>query len=270
MLAVTLAIHPSRAPANVAGQLHIESHENAGDVSGRVQALVSYPTPLLVEALKRPAAWCEVLILHLNVKYCGVEYRRTNDVLRVGLGRKQFQSLGDVHWIDFDYAVISGTDDHLEVILAAAQGPFGTRDYRIELRASPVGDTGTAMRFDYSLRHGLAGRLAMQAFLAAGGRNKVGFTALPLPTGGSVLVGGLRGAVERNVVRYFLAIEAYLAAQAAPAEQRAERSLALWFTATEVHSRQLHEMDREEYLAIKRHELARLRLNAPMLVATQP
>ncbi|MCK7501517.1 MAG: hypothetical protein MZW92_74400 [Comamonadaceae bacterium] len=43
---------------------------------------------------------------------------------------------------------------------------------------------------------------------------------------------------------------------AAPAE-RLERRMQNWFTATESYPRQLHEMDRASYLAMKRAEVAR-------------
>ena len=64
--------------------------------------------------------------------------------------------------------------------------------------------------------------------------------------------------VERNTMRYFLAIEASLDALAAPAGQRTEKRIREWFTATERYARQLHEMDADEYLAMKRREYARL------------
>jgi hypothetical protein len=68
---------------------------------------------------------------------------------------------------------------------------------------------------------------------------------------------GTRGAVERNTMRYHLAIKAYLdALPVAPAEQF-EKRLQNWFTATESYSRQLHEMDRATYLDMKRREYQR-------------
>jgi hypothetical protein len=70
-------------------------------------------------------------------------------------------------------------------------------------------------------------------------------------------VRGIRGAVERNVMRYFLAVEAHVAALAAPEPERFERSLDLWFDATETYATQLHEMDRDAYLSMKRQEYQR-------------
>ena len=56
-------------------------------------------------------------------------------------------------------------------------------------------------------------------------------------------------------MRYQLAIEAYLATLGQPEPAAAERRAAAWFDATEQFAKQLHEVDREDYLAMKRREL---------------
>ncbi len=67
----------------------------------------------------------------------------------------------------------------------------------------------------------------------------------------------MRGLVERNTMRYYLAIEAYLGALSAPPPARLEKSLHDWFAAIEGYPRQLHELEQGEYLAMKRNEYAR-------------
>jgi hypothetical protein len=74
---------------------------------------------------------------------------------------------------------------------------------------------------------------------------------------GDAYIGGMRGVVERNTMRYFLAIEAYLAGLSAPPAQRLDRRLQAWFSATERYPRQLREMDRNTYMTMKRGEVAR-------------
>jgi len=56
-------------------------------------------------------------------------------------------------------------------------------------------------------------------------------------------------------MRYYLAIEAYLGSLSAAPGEREEKRLGDWFAATERSALQLHEMDRDEYLAMKRHEI---------------
>ena len=87
----------------------------------------------------------------------------------------------------------------------------------------------------------------------------MGFTVLGKAGAGKpVYVGGMRGATGRNAVRYFLAIEAYLGSLLAPEKERVAKRLADWFAASERYPRQLHEMDRGEYLAMKEAETKRV------------
>jgi hypothetical protein len=88
----------------------------------------------------------------------------------------------------------------------------------------------------------------MQTYLATSGAAKVGFSR----DEGGQLVGGMRGVLERNTMRYFLAIDAFLDTADLPRDVREERRMAAWFDATERYPRQLHEMSRSDYLGYKR------------------
>ena len=74
------------------------------------------------------------------------------------------------------------------------------------------------------------------------------------PGGEPIYVKGAQGGVERNALRYHLAVVAYLDTRHFSERSRFERRIARWFDLTEVHSRQLWEMPRDEYLNIKRRE----------------
>ena len=67
----------------------------------------------------------------------------------------------------------------------------------------------------------------------------------------------MRAAVERNTMRYYLAIDAFLDSLSAPPPQRTEMRLNDWFNSSEQYARQLHEIGREEYLTMKRAEIRR-------------
>ena len=64
----------------------------------------------------------------------------------------------------------------------------------------------------------------------------------------------MRGLTERISIRYFLAIDAFVAS---PAPAQLEKRLNDWFDATERYPRQLHEMDRGTYVAMKRQDYVR-------------
>ena len=99
-------------------------------------------------------------------------------------------------------------------------------------------------------------RLAMKGYLATVGSDKVGFTTSGTDAQGQPdYVGGVRGVVERNTMRYYLAIDAYLDA---PGAQNRDKRAGLWFDSTERYARQLHELDRSEYLGMKQKEFTRL------------
>jgi len=146
-------------------------------------------------------------------------------------------------------------------MLIADKGPIGTHDYRIVLEAAPADDGRTMIRLAYSYAYGTAGGLAMQVYLGTTGRDKVGFSLAAKDSGGPPrLVDGMRGVAERNTMRYYLAIEAFLGALATvPPSARLEKSLSDWFAAVERYPRQLHEIGREEYLDMKRKEYLRQR-----------
>jgi hypothetical protein len=108
----------------------------------------------------------------------------------------------------------------------------------------------------YSYSYGALSSVALKLYLATFGRGKVGFSAAGTAADGSPrLIGGMRGVVERNTMRYYLAVEAWLGAMGLPREARIERALRNWYAAIERYPRQLHELDEARYLEMKRGEL---------------
>jgi len=241
--------------------LAMRSHEGADGVTGEIHALLAYPFAIAAPALTEPAQWCEILILHLNTKYCRPATDGQPAILHVVVGKKYDQPIDEAYRVDFSYRVAARTANYLQVNLDADEGPMGTRDYRIVVEAVPTQDGRTFFRLSYSYSFGPVARLAMQLYLATVGRDKVGFTVVGKATDDEPrYIGGMRGAVERNTMRYYLAIEAYLGALSSPATARLERSLRDWFAASEGYARQLHEMERDEYLAMKHKEHARQKI----------
>lgn len=238
--------------------LYLDSSETADSVAGNIYARVSYPFATVAAALNTPRNWCDILILHLNIKYCRASTAGHGSVLNVSIGKKYDQPLNEAHRVVFAYRVSVQTAGYLQVKLNADEGPLGTRNYLIMLEAVPLENGQTFIRLSYSYAYGPVGRLAMQAYLATIGRDKVGFTvAGTQPDGQPVLIRGMRGLVERNTMRYYLAIEAFLGALNVPPEAQFEKSLRDWFAAIERFPRQLHELELGEYLDMKRREYRR-------------
>ena len=245
-----------------ANQFHrplvIESRHSHGTLEGDVYAVVAYPYAMVGPALQGMDHWCDILMVHLNVKDCVARGAGERSVLSLAVGRRFDQPLADAFRIDFAYRVAASTPGYLEVLLTAGEGPLGTKDYRIVVEAAPVDAKSSFIHMSYSYAYGVAAEVAMRGYLATAGRDKVGFTIVERDAAGApVFLGDVRGVIERNTMRYYLAIEGYLAAAALPPAQRRERRLENWFAAVERYPRQLHEMDRAEYLSMKHRELGR-------------
>lgn len=238
--------------------LVLESTQNSGDLKGEVYAIVDQPFSTVGPALQGTDHWCELLILHLNVKGCSAAGKAPAEVLSLVVGRKFDQPLDDGYKVDFSYAMPAAGADYMRVQMAADTGPVGTRNYRLALEAVPLDDRRSFIHMSYAYAYGATARLAMQAYLATAGREKVGFSVTSKTDDGKpVYIDGVRGVVERNTMRYYLAIEAYLGSLAAPPSEQQDKRLRDWFAATERHRQQLHEIERDDYLKMKRSELQR-------------
>jgi len=238
--------------------LYLNSVDSSHDLKGEIYAVVDYPFSTVNVALNNPANWCDVLILHVNIKYCHASSNKFGTILTVNLGKKDEQPLADTYRAEFNYRGVITKPDYFALALNAENGPLGTHDYRIWIEATPVEDGRTFLHFTYAYAFGLAERLAMQGYLATIGRDKVGFTVTgKLPNGQPVYIKGVRGVVERNTMRYYLAIDAYLTALTAPPQDQLEKRLQHWYNATDQYARQLHEVERDDYLEMKRKEYQR-------------
>jgi len=234
--------------------LVIESTQSSGDLHGDVYAIVDHAFATIDSALASAHPWCDILILHLNVKQC----RSAGSGLQMSLGRKHEEPLDKAYRVDFAFRLATREPGYLELQLNAAEGPLGTRDYRIAVEAIALDAGHSFIHMSYAYAYGFSARVAMQGYLGTLGRDKIGFTIVSRrPDGQPVYVENVRGVVERNTMRYYLAIESYLAALSAPPQEREELRLRTWFDATERYPMQLHEVSREDYLTMKRHEIRR-------------
>ena len=230
--------------------MHIESTETQTTLKGDVYALLPHPFAEVNAALTKPGAWCDIMIMPVNTKDCRVALRSGGTTgVTMRIGRKHDQPIQDAYPIDFTYRVADNSPDYFAVRLDAESGPLSTKDYRVMVEATPVEGGKTFLHLRYSYGFGMAGRIAMQAYLSTVGASKVGFS-----TSEGTLVGGMRGVVERNTMRYYLAIESYLGS---PGSEGLDRRLQAWFDGTEQYAHQLREIDRTTYMAMKRREVQR-------------
>lgn len=229
--------------------LYLESTEVQGALEGTVHARVERPFNEVRQALGDASHWCELLLLMPNIADCRVQDGGTR--LVVGLVRRVDTGAEAAMPLELSFTR-EAQSDGLKVDLQARRGPVGTRDYRIGIAAIPVAPGQTFLRLRYAYRYGVTARLLAKAYLAGPGGDKAGFSRAGVDERGAPrYVDGLRGAVERNALRCYLAIDAHVVTLAAPAPARFEVSLRHWMAAIRPYP-QLQEEDIDRYVSAKR------------------
>lgn len=248
---------PSVAEPVAGLPLTITSDFDKGASKGTVSGRLNFPYQTVRNALLTPANWCSVLVLHLNVKACTYTDEPNQRALNLYLGTKEFQSVAQATLIQYKFNVVEDRAERLEIRLQAARGPVGTRDYEISLLVQPQDEKHSFLSLHYQYEMGTRGKFAMESYLNTAGRAKVGFTVVSnAPNGSDQYVSGIRGLTERNVVRYFLAIVAYLEGTSASGVggENLPATAARWFDLTSRYPKQLFELSRENYLNNKQRE----------------
>jgi hypothetical protein len=143
------------------------------------------------------------------------------------------------------------------VELSSLKGPLGTGNYLIALELVALDEQRSFVHIRYSYTQGFITRCAASLYFSTSGRDKVGFTWIQDDDDAPRLVRGIRAALERNTMRYYLAIEAYLHALDSPAPGRFQRRLERWFADTERFARQLREVKRDDYIDMKHGQYLR-------------
>lgn len=239
--------------------VYLDSRQTADEVEGDIYSVLSYPYRTVRSTLSQAENWCEILFLHLNVKYCNSSQDESGKLLTLYAGSKNFQNLSSAYRVDYRFRLGAVSNDYQQVLMSADAGPLGTTNYRIVLEAIPAGTSRTFIHVKYSYNYGVMAKVAMESYLNTLGSGKAGFTVEGEDARGNpVYVTGIRGATERNTMRYYLAIDAYLKSLRLPEDERLEARLREWFRATERYA-QLREISQREYLDMKRKEYERMK-----------
>src|SRR4051812_26015949 len=106
--------------------LYLDSVESSNSVRGDVYAAVDFPFAEVNAVFNGPARWCEVLILHINTKFCAASKTSAGDMLTVNIGKKTEEKLADTSPVQFNYRVVAANPDYLAVELHADKGPWST------------------------------------------------------------------------------------------------------------------------------------------------
>lgn len=230
----------------------LNSETGSDYAQGEVYALLETPFNALRQTLSNPAQWCELAILHVNIKTCIHEDKQVTFFV----GRKHYQTPDDAFALRYRFEQLANDAKHLNIKLSAAKGAFGTSNYLITLEAIAIDEQHSFIRFQYRYQFGFMASMAMNTYLATLGRNKVGFTVIDTNEQGEpIYIKGLQGVIERNVMRYIFAIQSVLGARKSPTEYYRTAEMVRWYAHIQKYPRQLVELTREEYMDNKKREL---------------
>ncbi len=244
---------PVLASSALPEPLHVESREVGDRAAGDVYSELPFGIDVLRRELARPGAWCEIVSLHVNVKACTHSATAGAERLTLFAGPKHYQSPDQAERLEMEFRAEGDDPDALHVVASAERGPFGSSDYRIELTAIPIDAERSLVHFHYAYAQGFWTRNATHGYLRTLGRKKVGFSVVDRDAAGQpVYVKGVAGMLERNAVRYHLAILAYLETLSLPEADRFEQRIERWYERADHYRRQLYDIDRRQYLSDKR------------------
>jgi hypothetical protein len=125
----------------------------------------------------------------------------------------------------------------------------------MRFEAVPLDGGRTFVHVSYEYNGSVALRLAEKVYFATLGLGKVGFTVTGTDSEGNpIYIGGARGAVERNAVRYYFAIQSVMNTLRYPEKSRFSMRISEWYDLTSRYRKQLFDLDKNDYLAFKTKE----------------
>ena len=235
--------------------LFLESFERDDRVNVDVYGVFNQPFSSVAGVLRVPANWCDIVSLHPNVKACTYRELTGAWLLTFYIGRKVYQPPEDTRQVIYHYRNVEEQQGYLDIILNADTGPFGTKDHRMRFEALPLDGRRTFVHVSYAYNDSVALSLAEKVYFATLGWGKIGFTVTGTDRNGKpVYIGGPRGAIERNAVRYYFAIQAFMNTLRYPEESRFSMRINEWYDLTTRYRKQLFDLDKKEYLTFKTEE----------------
>jgi hypothetical protein len=233
--------------------VHMESFVSSNSSHADIYGIVNHPFEIVKNSLQSPSGLCDIFMLTINIRACTYDKVGNDWSLTVYEVKRYFDPLESAFPIRFKLTS-DQQQKQFRISLAADEGPFNTKDHLFLIEAVPLDENRTFIGLHYFFTYSSFGYFKINTYFSLFGREKVGFTVLNERQANPAYVTGLRGAEERNVMRYYLAILAYLDALESPADQRFERRLTLWYDLTAKYKKQLFEMEKEDYLGYKKHD----------------
>ncbi len=242
----------ARSPLGIPAYLDSYAEKNISGVD--IYGVVAYPFDVLQKELESPPAWCSIIVLHPNIRACTYRLMDSSGMMTLFNVNKPDDTFRDATPIEFSWN-IGKQPGYFDIMLNADEGPFYTKDHRFSIEAIPLDNQRSFVHLRYTYRYGTLANLAIKSFLALFVKERTGFSIVGRDSHGRpVYATGLQGVNERNVIRYYLAILAYLDAHKMPADQRFEKSLNSWHDRA-ARYKNLTTAEKKAYISTKKKDL---------------
>jgi hypothetical protein len=234
----------------------LESTQSSGDLKGDVYAVVEHPFSTVQQALVSPEHWCDILILHLNVKRCKASAGDAEDAQPQRRPQVRPADRGCVR----AQLQVSRRCDERRLPAGAPERrrrPAQHEELPIQVEAVPIEAKRTVIHMSYAYGYGFAAKMAMQTYLATA-RQRQGrlhdrrqeADGKPVYQAGCSASRAQHDALLPRDRR--LPVGVRLPPPSSPKSASASGTRAPSAT-----PQQLHEMDEAEYLDMKRKEMRR-------------
>jgi len=231
--------------------IHVRSRIADNRLQADIFAIKQQTVQQLFEVLSVAENWCQFVTLHLNIKACTYQSGK-NDILTFYAGRKFYQPAESAFALQYQFQIKEKTNDYFKLLLSADEGPFSTSDYQIAVDVKSMEDK-SIVHFSLAYSSSLTSRMGTSVYLSTIGSDKKGFSQQINEQGQFEFIQGTEGIIERNVMRYFLALKVFLKQDVA--DSKSSKKLASdWYDESEQYALQLHELDKKDYIANKARE----------------
>jgi len=234
--------------------LQVRSEERETLVSAEIHGIIDHPFRALAATFTDPGGWCDFLVLNPNIKTCTFRREAQETLLTLYIGSKSYRAPESATEQVYRFLVRARHPEYVAISLTAPRGLLGTTAHRFEFEAGSVAGK-TVVALSSSFEPSMLSKLLTGIYLSTLGRNRIGFsreaTEAGVPAG---YVRGVKGMIERNVMRYYLALKAFLDTSDQPADRQFEARASLAYDLMNLYPAQLRQMEKAEYLDIKSRE----------------
>ncbi|MGW8247454.1 MAG: hypothetical protein ACWGOV_05020 [Acidiferrobacterales bacterium] len=246
-------LEKSSSPLAVALPIYLKTVQKENVLNVSLLGTIPFKFSDVAAVLAKPGSYCDFLPLMFNVKGCVITDFNPVTRIKFYVAGKHYTSPITSYRIHAVFRLVGRTPDKIRVRLEADPDTPGKSDYDVDLMAIPL-DGETLMYLESRFAPGRITRMATNTYVNVFARDKPGFTEIQEPGGKKKLITGFPAVIERSSVRAYFALKAYMLNHHLPPAKRFDACLNTWYDLNQPYKKQLYELERDQYLQIKRRE----------------